>query len=252
VVRVGVVFILLYYYYSIILYYYILILLYIIHYTYIILLYIISYTLLLIYLPSSSDIFFPSPYSSSTIPFQLSHSFYTCRYLYTFTYIPSSSLPQILSPRMFYRRRNGCVGLMRLLVLVEVCGSEYIIRFEVLTPHILSEACLEWCSFICVVFRSDCKVLYCISSKSEEDWCLSWWCVWYYIIIILYLIHIISYTTIIIILYIIFLTHLFFFPSFHLLFFPTHSFYTCRYLYMFTYIPSSVLLPFFHISSLSK
>jgi hypothetical protein len=38
--------------------------------------------------------------------------------------------------------------------------------------------CLEWCSFICVVFwwmvivfRSDCKVFGCISSKSEQNWC---------------------------------------------------------------------------------
>jgi hypothetical protein len=28
------------------------------------------------------------------------------------------------------------------------------ILLEVLTPHKLSEGCLEWCSFICVVFGS--------------------------------------------------------------------------------------------------
>jgi hypothetical protein len=35
-----------------------------------------------------------------------------------------------------------------------IVGNDIGIKFEiyVLTPHKLSEGCLEWCSFICVVF----------------------------------------------------------------------------------------------------
>jgi hypothetical protein len=40
----------------------------------------------------------------------------------------------------------------------EVCE----ILFDVLTPHKLSEGCLEWCSFICVVFWLRCVVRICI------------------------------------------------------------------------------------------
>ena len=62
--------------------------------------------------PSSSSSY-SSPFISSASP----HSFYTCRYLYTITYVLSSSLPsQIFSPRVFYRIEDGCVGLVRLFV----------------------------------------------------------------------------------------------------------------------------------------
>jgi hypothetical protein len=49
------------------------------------------------------------------------HSFYTCRGLRMFIYISS--------------------------------GYSYSRLLNNLTPHVLSEACLEWCSFICVVFE---------------------------------------------------------------------------------------------------
>ena len=58
---------------------------------------------------------------------QSSHSFYTCRYLY-------------------------------ILYL-------YSIVINKLTPHVLSEACLEWCSFICVVF----ELVWCVIDVLS--WC---------------------------------------------------------------------------------
>jgi hypothetical protein len=85
-----------------------------------------------------------------------------------------------------------------------------------------------------LVFRSDCKVFDCISSKSEENWCLSW-CVGYYTIIIYYILYsfLLIYSSIPIL-----SSSLLFPSSYHLSFHPNHlhSFYTCRYLFMFTHI----------------
>jgi hypothetical protein len=90
-------------------------------------------------LPSSS-IPIPIIWSiSSVIPIP-QYSFYTCRYLHILIYIPSS-FP------------------------------------DVLTPHKLSEGCLEWCSFICVVFGSGGMVF--------DIRCLCYYIL--YIIILLYI-----------------------------------------------------------------
>jgi hypothetical protein len=105
---------------------------------------IIYYTLLiLIYLPSSLSPSHPLIYSPLSIHLNLPDSFNTCRDLHILTYT--------------------------------------LFPYHNLTPHKISEACLEWCSFICVVF--------------ELVWC---WCfvlcggvyiIIYYIIILLYIIY---------------------------------------------------------------
>jgi hypothetical protein len=40
----------------------------------------------------------------------------------------------------------------------------------VLTPHVLSEGCLEWCSFICVVFWLRCVGLSWCSMSWADGW----------------------------------------------------------------------------------
>jgi hypothetical protein len=116
----------------IILYYYIL------HY------YIILYSPLLLFHSPSPLLLFLSP-----ILFPFQDSKYTCRYLHILIYI-LLLFPNIW-PRTFYR--SGwlrCVGLKCIGIL-----------FYVLTPHKLSEGCLEWCSFICVVFGSGLSLGLC-------------------------------------------------------------------------------------------
>jgi hypothetical protein len=121
VFRAGVVLyciILLYIYYYILYYYYILLLLYIYYY-------ILYYTLLFFFLPISHPLFFLS-FSSPTQSF-------------------SSSLSSVLS-----LIHSILVGTYIYLFIFQPQSNN-------LTPHKLSEGCLEWCSFICVVFGSVCN-----------------------------------------------------------------------------------------------
>jgi len=115
-------------YYYILLYYSVILLLYIILYYYII----IYYTLLFF----SSIFHIPSPYSSSTIPLPFLISFILLFFPHSFLYhlipLPSSSPSFIL--------------YLSILIYIYLY-SRLINNF---TPHVLSEACLEWCSFICV------------------------------------------------------------------------------------------------------
>ena len=109
-----VLYIIYYYYILYIILYYIIIIYYILYYT-IIIFYLILYSSplqshLLSSLPSNH----PNPLPSSHLfLLQSSHSFYTCRYLLTVIYIPDS------------------------------CKNN-------LTPHVLSDGNVEWCSFISI------------------------------------------------------------------------------------------------------
>ena len=150
----------LYYTYTIIIYYYILLYIHyytIIHYYYYIILYItiihyyyiISYTILFLpfcSLPSSS--FFPSLLFSSSLllfpsPFQ--------------SFFPIFLLPSVLHPTS--NIHSILVGTwIRLfifsLILLFLILPSLLSQSNNSTPHKLSEGCLEWCSFICVVFGS--------------------------------------------------------------------------------------------------
>jgi hypothetical protein len=105
-----------------ILYYYILHIYYIIIYYYIIL-------LLYTYLYSSSVLFFPY---SSLIPFLLNLLF-----------LLSSILYSIFFPFLIHS----------ILVDTYIYLTIFLLPTPNLTPHKISEGCLEWCSFICVVFE---------------------------------------------------------------------------------------------------
>jgi hypothetical protein len=114
-----------------------------------------SHIPLLIFLPNISSFL-----SSHLFLFSSSqYSFYTCRYLHTVIYIllPIYSSSRTIWPRTFYRS-----GWLRCDVL-KCIGIKFSVY--VLTPHKLSEGCLEWCSFICVV--------------SGWVYVLSWWSVWH-------------------------------------------------------------------------
>jgi hypothetical protein len=66
----------------------------------------------------------------------------------------------------------------------------YLIPIPNLTPHILSEACLEWCSFICVVFG--CGVDFRLLLYYYIIY-YTYYILFYYIIILLYITHILYY-----------------------------------------------------------
>jgi hypothetical protein len=137
---------------------------YILYYT---LLFLFLYSLLfLLILSSQSSSTFPIPYNThllfhlflfplfnppfrSLFPSQPSqYSFYTCRYLHILIYI--ISLKNNLTP---HKLSEGCLEWCSFM---SMCLR---FMFYVLTPHKLSEGCLEWCSFICVVFGSGGRIL---------------------------------------------------------------------------------------------
>ena len=129
---------------------------YIIHYyTYTIILllyytYIISYTYIIYYL-----ILYSSPllfYSSSILP-PISSSVYILYYILSSPFLPIPPLFILYSPPslpLIYPLsiHSILVGTYIRLFMFHSISSKY------LTPHKLSEGCLEWCSFICVVFGS--------------------------------------------------------------------------------------------------
>jgi len=89
---------------------------------------------------------------------------------------------------------------------------------------------------VLLVFRSDCKVFGCISSKSEQNWCFE--LVLLYLILSLYIIillYIISYTLLFSSSILIFSSPL---PTFLPSSYPTN---TCRYLHILIYIQSFIL-----------
>ena len=92
---------------------------------YILYYYILTYTLLLFLsdllflLFSSLQVFLLSSSQSSPNPLPSPHSFYTCRYLFMFIYIPSILLSQIFSPRMFigWGWLSGCVICLGIMLV---------------------------------------------------------------------------------------------------------------------------------------
>ena len=135
---------------------------------YIILLYIIiSYIilfLLLIYL-----LFFP--YSSQSLPIILSSlsSLYNpfpfllnphlLLFYSSFVLFPSIFFPPILLLHSFYTCRH-------LDILIYIQSRYSIILFQILTPHVLSDGNVEWCSFISIGFWLSFELM-------EDYWC-SW------------------------------------------------------------------------------
>jgi hypothetical protein len=95
---------------------------------------------------------------------------------------------------LMFRLREYIYLLFILYLSVLTYGYLYLIQYSFpppssqsnnLTPHKLSEGCLEWCSFICVVFG----IGLCLS------WCSRFWafdirCLCYYILYTYYIIHI--------------------------------------------------------------
>ena len=60
------------------------------------------------------------------------------------------SIPILPNPLLLFTPPSPPSFILYLSILIYVYLYSFLINK--LTPHILSEACLEWCSFICVVF----------------------------------------------------------------------------------------------------
>jgi hypothetical protein len=209
------------------------------------------------------------------------YSFYTCRYLHILIYILSqySNPPpskSTIRPRTFYRSGWLRCDVFNYVVFGSVWDWAGVLVY-VLTPHVLSEWMVEvWCWewyrlwlfwafeglswWMLLVFRSDCKVFGCISSKSEQNWCFElvdviyvWagvdvWCLGYYYIIyyyyyILYIYYYIIYYTILLLYLILYSS------SSPLLSFPSssssfHSILVGTYIYLFISHPNNPIFLF--------
>jgi hypothetical protein len=99
-----------------------------------------------------------------------------------------------------------------------------IIRFDVFTPHVLSEGCLEWCSFICVVFgvivrystvfhTNPKRIGVCASVLGYYYIIIYYYIIHYYYILYYYYYYSILYITVILLLYTYTLLFLIYLPS---------------------------------------
>jgi hypothetical protein len=92
-------------------------------------------------------------------------------YLYSLPNIPKQAIYQYLKESIFYLMFKGIhiyldwEGIHIYLIHSILVGTYiylfilFLSFFKYLTPHKLSEGCLEWCSFICVVFGSGVRCL---------------------------------------------------------------------------------------------